>query len=122
MPKSASKTINILTGCSHDCRYCYGKKDHWRDLRSTWATPVLRVKAVAKKCKFFGVVMFPSTHDILPEFLGPCVTKIGKLLDAGNQIIIVSKPHLECIERLCSEFQPDNILFRFSIGASTTTF
>jgi len=39
---------------------------------------------------------------------------------AGNEILIVSKPHLECIVAICNEFvdYKEKILFRFTIGSS----
>ena len=44
---------------------------------------------------------------------------LGKLLAAGNQVLIVSKPHVECIKRMCVDFTQyrQSILFRFTIGA-----
>jgi hypothetical protein len=66
-----------------------------------------------------GTVMFPTTHDITPQFLELCVQVLHKLLDAGNRVLIVTKPHLVCTERLCREFSDfkSQILFRFTIGA-----
>ena len=63
--------------------------------------------------------MFPTSHDITPRFLDDCVTVLKKLLAAGNEVLIVSKPHLECVERLCRELaeHKDKIVFRFTIGA-----
>jgi DNA repair photolyase len=63
--------------------------------------------------------MFPSSHDITPGNLGPCMTVLAKLLAAGNQVLVVSKPRLECIKTICQAFQDarDQILFRFTIGA-----
>ncbi len=67
--------------------------------------------------------MFPSSHDIEPAFLEPCMATLGKLLAAGNQVLVVSKPHLTCIERICAEFVQfkRSILFRFTIGALDST-
>ena len=47
------------------------------------------------------------------------MTVIGNILRAGNRLLIVSKPHLECIEAICRELKTyrDAILFRFTIGA-----
>jgi hypothetical protein len=58
------------------------------------------------------------------------MTVLGKLLEAGNEVLIVSKPHLDCIRAICDEFESfRNILdvfegyhryrmvFRFTIGA-----
>jgi len=41
-------------------------------------------------------------------------------LVAGNEILIVSKPHLKCIEAICNEFldYKERILFRFTIGST----
>ena len=43
----------------------------------------------------------------------------AKWLKVGNHILIVTKPHLECIKRICDEFNEykDQIVFRFTIGS-----
>jgi DNA repair photolyase len=43
------------------------------------------------------------------------------MLDAGNEVLIVSKPHIDCISRLCERLEPwkENILFRFTIGSTS---
>jgi len=63
--------------------------------------------------------MFPSSHDITPNNLASCFTVLKNLLEAGNRVLVVSKPHLECIETICDNLPQriDQILFRFSIGA-----
>jgi DNA repair photolyase len=45
---------------------------------------------------------------------------LGKILAAGNQVLIVSKPHLDCVRYMCNTFNPfkENILFRFTIGSA----
>jgi DNA repair photolyase len=115
----AAENVNILTNCSHDCRYCYahGMARQYKRC-GDWSAPILRTEEVAKnRHRVAGPVMFPSSHDILPDFLEPCLTVLGKLLAAGNEVLIVSKPHLVCIKRICADFDPTNILFRFTIGA-----
>lgn len=118
-------TVNCLTGCSHDCRYCYARANALRFKRiasaKEWAKPKLRPAEVTKKRKRVdGRVMFPSTHDILPEFLDECTTVLRNLLGAGNDVLIVSKPHLECIRSLCHDLEKwlPQILFRFTIGST----
>jgi DNA repair photolyase len=71
--------------------------------------------------KLNGTTMFPTTHDITPSVLSACSTVLQNLLRSGNKVLIVSKPHLECIEQLCKDLLPwkDQVLFRFSIGALT---
>lgn len=117
--------VNIVTGCEHRCRYCYAAEmakrfgrmsslDEWGEISR------LRPEEVAKKRrKQAGPVMFPSTHDITPQFIEECVTVLRKLLEAGNDVVIVTKPHLECVKRLCQELAAykEQIVFRFTIGA-----
>lgn len=64
-------------------------------------------------------VMFPTTHDITPRNLKTCMTVLQHLLEGGNRVLIVSKPHLDCIKAICKTFadRRDMILFRFTIGA-----
>lgn len=119
----AVKTVNCCTGCSHDCIYCYAKGMAVRFKQVTpeqWQLERIRQKDVDKAYKKFdGQVMFPSSHDITPNNLDACMKVLGKLLASGNQVLVVSKPHLECIQAICNEFQKykDQILFRFTIGS-----
>ncbi|MGO9111864.1 MAG: radical SAM protein [Thermoguttaceae bacterium] len=115
----AARNVNIITGCSHNCRYCYAHSMARRFGRvKDWSTPVLRDEKI-NSSKANGPIMFPSTHDIEPAFLQSCMAALGKLLASGNQVLIVSKPHLECVERICTEFVQyrTEITFRFSIGS-----
>ena len=117
------KTINCCTGCSHDCIYCYAKEMGTRfgwTTQKTWPLEQIRQKDVDKIYpKYDGQVMFPSSHDITPNNRNACEIVLGRLLDAGNKVLVVSKPHISCIESLCILFQyyVENIIFRFSIGA-----
>jgi DNA repair photolyase len=63
--------------------------------------------------------MFPSSHDITPTNLSACLQVLENLVAAGNDVLVVSKPHLECIRAICQQFEGyrDRILFRFTIGA-----
>lgn len=117
-------SVNCVTGCEHNCRYCYARAEALRYKRianpEQWATPIVRPRElVRRRRKINGRVMFPTTHDITPSTLGPCLNVLGHLLRAGNEVLIVSKPHLDCVKELCrsfGQFQPQ-ILFRFTIGA-----
>jgi DNA repair photolyase len=80
----------------------------------------VRQHDVTKKHINYGqTVMFPSSHDITPTVLNEAVIVLSNLLSAGNDVLLVSKPPKECIERICQEFMEykDGILFRFTIGA-----
>lgn len=120
------QSINILRGCRHRCRYCYARANALRfgriDRPDAWGREYCELKEAEvrkPRRRIEGTIMFPSTHDITPEFLGPCLEVIGKILRAGNRLLIVSKPHLECVEAICREFGSyrEDVLFRFTIGA-----
>lgn len=120
----AVSNVNCLDGCEHGCRYCYartmalrfGRIEHPDD----WTRCEVRQEEVDKNRHHRqGTIMFPTTHDITPDTLQPCITVLTKLLKAGNQVLVVTKPHLFCIKeihRLCTE-NITQILFRFTITA-----
>jgi DNA repair photolyase len=64
--------------------------------------------------------MFPSTHDLEPKFLDSCIARIKDLIERGHKLIIVTKPRLESIRRLCAELeaQKKSFAFWFTIGSS----
>jgi len=65
-----------------------------------------------------GVVMFPTSHDLTPDFLLESLETIKNLL-AKNQVLIVSKPHAAVVKTLCKQLadRKTDIMFRFTIGA-----
>lgn len=120
----AQKTVNCVLGCEHDCRYCYARYDMIERFRKipkgSWATPKVRTDEVLKsRPKYSGVVMFPSTHDVTPSVLGECLVVLGRLLKSGNEVLLVSKPHFECIKAIVYPFEAytDKLRFRFTIGS-----
>lgn len=119
----AVKTVNCCTGCSHDCRYCFARSMAVRFRQvapEEWKNERIRWKDVEKTYGHYdGTVMFPSSHDITPTNFQACFTVLKKLLEAGNRLLVVSKPHLECIKKICDEMEQykGQILFRFTIGA-----
>lgn len=124
----AIANVNCITGCSNGCLYCYGKAMARRFGRissdAEWAKPKLRPEEVKRKRhRKSGTIMFPTTHDITPEFLEPCMAVLRNLLEAGNKVLVVSKPRLVCVTRICHDLakHKDQILFRFTIGAFDNT-
>jgi DNA repair photolyase len=101
----ASSNVNCCDGCSHDCAYCYAKAMAIRFKRKTpqtWHKEKIKWEAVEKTYrKKEGTVMFSSSHDITPGNFDACYVVLEKLLLAGNHVLVVSKPHLECIMRIC---------------------
>lgn len=122
----ATDNANFISGCTHDCKYCYSKAMAIRFGRKTsknWKEEEIRDHSLFKKAKKAkGTVMFPSSHDIYPEHLSSSLSFLENLLSIGNNVLIVSKPHYECIQAICDKFAAfkDNILFRFTIGSSNS--
>lgn len=119
-----TKSANIITGCSHDCLYCYSKEMAVRYgcvKQEDWPTERFRQHSFdANIKKSDRIVQYPTSHDITPIHLDQSIQFIQKILDAGNEVMIVSKPHLECIKKICKEFDQykNKILFRFTIGST----
>jgi len=118
--------INCVSGCSHDCRYCYAKSmaiQYERKTPDNWKDEVIRTNQLSKKFmkrKNGKRFMFPTSHDITPTNLSICIQQLSKLLAPGNEGVIVTKPHFECIQALC-EVLPmfkSQFIFRFTIGSS----
>lgn len=123
----STDSVNVCCGCSHDCLYCYAKAQMCRFGRKTpdsWATEELNQKKIKRRYpKYDGTVMIPTTHDITPGTIEAVSSVVYKLLAAGNQVLIVSKPRPDIIETLCHNMQSwehnsrSNVLFRFTIGS-----
>jgi DNA repair photolyase len=122
----ADKTANCINGCEHDCKYCYSKSMAIRFKRKTsknWKSEEVRSKQLEKKFKkHSGSYMYPSSHDIHPDNLDSNMQFLNNLIISGNQVLIVTKPHFECINRICNEFSyfKNQILFRFTIGSANS--
>lgn len=115
---------NIAKGCPHNCLYCYAAQNAKRfkvRARADWAREELTKRAeITRYPARNGVIMFPSAHDITPFNLEAYVRVALLMLQAGNKLLIVSKPQYKCIARLCEAFAQykDTILFRFTIGTT----
>ena len=118
----AAHSVNCISGCAHNCRYCYARARAIRFGQKTmadWPLEVVRPKDVAAARKYMpGRVMFPTTHDITPVHVAECMQVLDRLLAAGNEVLVVSKPHVAVILHLCGRYTNyrDNLRFRFTIG------
>jgi len=117
----ADSNVNIYSGCSNNCRYCYAKKMAIRFGRKTgdnWKEMILNENSFKKGYKKRnGRIMFPTSHDITPKTIENCLEVIGRIIRAGNLILITTKPNLMCIKEICYngwDFK-DVIQFRFTI-------
>lgn len=119
----ASSNANVMLGCKHDCRYCFARSSAARFGRKDpelWPIEVVQSNLADRRFgKRKGTVMFPTTHDITPDNLEYTGAILHRLLEAGNDVLVVSKPHLSVITTLCKDLEAykDQLLFRFSIGS-----
>ena len=123
----ASHNHNICIGCKHGCLYCYArhnavKRYKYVDSEDTFINHIkLNKTNLYKKPRKYndGRIMFPTTHDIFPEFIDETIEYLKGWLEVGNDILIVSKPHYDCIKRMCDELNryKEQIVFRFTIGS-----
>jgi len=117
----AKYSLNMTTGCSHNCRYCYSREAYERnDNEIPWTEERINEKVLHKKFgKRSGVTMFPTSHDITPNNYKEALTVLKNLLEPGNEVLIVSKPHIMVIDYLTKNLEEykDKILFRFTIGS-----
>jgi len=122
----ATRNLNFFIGCSHNCYYCYARYNwckRWKKMPvEKWKEMELNKRLFWEKPKLIkdGRCMCPTRHDILPEHIEETLDYLGRWLEVGNEILITSKPHLECIKAICNEFKDDykeQIVFRFTIGS-----
>lgn len=115
---------NVAVGCRNNCRYCYARYNavqRFGLVKSVRGWPDERIKPgirnVQPKRKP-GVIMMPTTHDITPGTLNEIIYAARGLLGVGNSLLLVTKPRLECVQRLCEDLAPwkPQVLWRFTIG------
>ncbi len=119
----ADHNVNCIKGCFNDCRYCYAKmmaRRFGRCQEEAWKNMIINKSAVERTYgRYKGRVMFPSTHDITddPKIQEACFIVIGKLLEAGNEVLVTTKPRLPIIQQLVTKFSSyrEHLQFRFTI-------
>jgi len=114
--------FNFMNGCSNDCSYCYAKEMAIRFKRKTSDTwkneePVSMQGKSFKKRN--GKIMIPSSHDITPGNIEIALAVIKKLLENGNELLIVTKPNYTCVKQIIDQFDSfkSAIQMRFTIGS-----
>jgi len=89
-----------------------------RKTEENWKEMVLNKKAVLRNYKKRkGRIMFPTSHDITMESCTHSIIVLKKLLKAGNEVLITTKPNLICTAELLKQLEEfkDQIQFRFTI-------
>jgi DNA repair photolyase len=122
----ADYNVNCIKGCYNNCRYCYAKmmaKRFGRCTEQTWKDMEVRKDVLTKEFrKYNGRVMFPSSHDIfdMPEIKDICFIVIEKLLKAGNELLITTKPRFIIVKEIVDQFGSfkSQIQFRFTITSN----
>ncbi|MHA1291122.1 MAG: radical SAM protein [Promethearchaeota archaeon] len=118
----ADTNVNCYYGCSNNCRYCYARHYALRFKRiekyEDWEKMKPNYKSIEKNYrKRKGRIMFPTSHDITSESFYNCTLVLRKLLKAGNNVLITTKPYLFAISNICNKFEEfkKQIQFRFTI-------
>jgi DNA repair photolyase len=115
----ADRNINCVKGCSNDCRYCYAKliaKRFGRCTEETWKQMQIRSDVLNRTFrKHVGRVMFPSSHDITdaPEVKDACIRVIKALLEAGDELLITTKPRISVTTDIVRRFYSFHSQFQF---------
>lgn len=129
----AGLNVNLFKGCFYDCNYpCFAKvaavvrrkdktQENWHIMERN---EKIYKKGWRKTSK--GRIMFPSTHDITPETAGDYVEVLSKMLTAGNEVLITTKPSFEVIDKLTNFLDiwaagshKKQVQFRFTITSIT---
>jgi len=118
----SDSSVNCYFGCSNDCNYCYAKRMAIRFDRinnpEEWKIMKPNTKAIEKGYGLRnGRIMFPTSHDITVESYEGCLIVLKKLLKAGNEVLITTKPNLIVITKMVCELEQykEQIQFRFTI-------
>jgi hypothetical protein len=122
----ADHNVNCIKGCSNNCKYCYAKimaKRFGRCTEETWKEIEINRDVLNKTFrKYDGRVMFPSSHDIIdtPEAKEACFVVLKKLLEAGNELLITTKPKPSVTRDIIKRFNTfkSQIQFRFTITSA----
>lgn len=120
----SAKSLNVQVGCEHCCLYCAPRASAARFKRKNprkWDVVEVNKSALKKSIpKISGRIMFPTSHDISPSNAHYAIPYLERLLAEGNEVLVVTKPHLSVVKEMCKTLAPyrKQLLFRFTIGSS----
>jgi len=119
-----NKQISLQTGCEHGCLYCHAREEAVRSGRiksgHVWggcSPTIYGLDADHLDCKYAARVVFPGAHDVTARNLPYCEHVLSRLLQAGNDVVIESKPDLAVWRTLLDGLGPrkGQVELRFSI-------
>ena len=118
--------FNFMNGCSNDCVYCYAKDMAIRFKRKTSETWKIEEKvdlSGRSYSKKSGDIMVPSSHDLTSGNIDVAMGVLTKLIQNGNNLLLVTKPDFECTKRIVDKFLPkrSHLKFRFTIGSADSS-
>lgn len=102
----ADSNLNFQKGCKNGCLYCYAAQMAIRFKRcqnlEEWTNNISFNKKNLEKNyrKRKGRIMFPTAHDLTEENYDKTEQILTKLLEAGNEVLITTKPRFEVIKFL----------------------
>lgn len=121
----AEHSRNIYIGCQNDCKYCYARYNwcnRWKKRKpEEWKNMTFNRNNFNKKPKKLdGRIMYPTSHDIFPETLDKTIKYLIKWLEEENEILITTKPRLNCVGPMLDELKryKDQITWRFTITSA----
>ncbi len=119
----AEHNENCIEGCKNDCLYCYGAQSaerYGRRAREVWHIMKPNARSGRAVSHYKGRVMFPTTHDLHIEYVNWWGPFLQKLLEMGNDVLIVTKPEYQAVSHICQVFAQykNQIEFRFTIGTN----
>jgi DNA repair photolyase len=125
----ADDNFNTHYACKHGCWYCYAWCEAYqrqREYCSDWGKKMTLRDYWNKgwQTRPDGyTIMYPTTHDILPEIVDESFQAIQNMLDANINVLVVTKPHFEVIKEIVRTFTKyksgnPKIILRFSIGTN----
>ncbi len=118
----SKRNVNFQSGCQAGCEYCYARKMAVQYGRRTWKDwdkkITIDMDKVNKNYKYHeGVTVFPSSHNIDITNFHVAMIPLRKLLEQGNKVLIVMKPHYRVIQYMADKLWMHEHLieFRFTI-------
>lgn len=105
-----------LARCKHGCRYCYviSIDNHYKfarreaDIEEIIPLDEKKIKKRWRKPRNGEkIIFFPSTHDIFVEMMESYVAVVTKIINAGHEIMYVTKPHIDGTLKFIELFPPE---------------